>query len=155
MVGFGGLRPGWRHSAGIYGPLAIASLRDLTPQQGPPGRLGDRYGAYELIAVVNAGADPALSLPRSEWSTVGLIYDPAKFRSDGAYRIEDLDQVVRFRACKSPRFNHGVSQFDGGFVVSHRQCVHFLVRVTGGSVYHGQFPAAAPCPRHGASGLTR
>jgi hypothetical protein len=35
-----------------------------TPQQpGPPGTLGARYGAFEVIAIVNAGADPVLSLP--------------------------------------------------------------------------------------------
>ena len=52
-----------------------------------------------MIAIVNAGAAPVLSLPRSEWETVGLLYDPSKFRNDGLYRIRDLDQVVRFRAC--------------------------------------------------------
>jgi hypothetical protein len=110
-----------------------------------PGQVGDRYGAYEIIAIVKAGTRPTLRLPRSEWASVGLLYDPSKFRDDGAYRIRDLDQVVRFRACRSPSFNHGVSQFDGGFVVTRPQCVRFTV-VSGGMTYHGQFPAAARCP---------
>jgi hypothetical protein len=148
MVGSGGLPADYRRRALVFGPLALGDLRTYTAQQpGLPGTLGFRYGAFEVIAIVNAGADPVLSLPRSEWSTVGLLYDPNKFRDDGAYRIQDLDQVVRFRACESRTFNHGVSQFDGGFVVAHKQCVHFLVTVPGGRMYHGEFPAAAPCKR--------
>jgi hypothetical protein len=102
-----------------------------------------------VIAIVTAGGQPTRSLPRSEWATVGLLYDPSKFRSDGAYRIRDLDQIVRFRACRSPSFNHGVSQFDGGFVVSRPQCVHFTVAVPAGQTYRGEFPAAAQCHPRG------
>jgi hypothetical protein len=61
---------------------------------------------------------------------VALIYDTSKFRDDGAYRIRDLDSVVRFEACKNPRFNHGLSQFDGGVVVAGRRCftLDFYIR---------------------------
>lgn len=150
MVGSGGLSADYRQRALVFGPLALGNLRTYTAQQpGLPGTLDGRYGAFEVIAIVNAGADPVLSLPRLEWSTVGLLYDPNKFRDDGAYRVRDLDQAVRFRACKSRRFNHGVSQFDGGFVVARKQCVHFLVTNPGGRTYHGEFPAAAPCKRAG------
>jgi hypothetical protein len=145
-VGFRGLRPDWRRRALIFGSLAFADLREYTAGQPLPGRIGDRFGAYEIIAVVQAGAQPVLSLPRSEWSSVGLIYDPSKFRDDGAYRIRGLDQVVRFEACRSRTFNHGVSQFDGGFVVTRRQCVHFQVN-SSGHTYTGEFPAFAPCLR--------
>ncbi len=130
----------------IFGPLALGDLRTYTAREPLPGTLDGRYGAYEIIAIVTAGAQPVLSLPRSEWTTVGPIYDPNEFRTDGAYRIRDLEQVVRFRACRSPSFNHGVSQFDGGFVVSRPQCVHFTV-TAGRRTYRGEFPAAAPCPR--------
>jgi hypothetical protein len=146
MVGFGGLQPGWRRRALIVGPLAFGDLRQFTAAQPLPGRIGDRYGAYEIIAIVQAGAQPVLSLPKSEWSSVGLLYDPGKFRDDGAYRLRDLDQVIRFQACRSRNFNHGVSQFDGGFVVTRRQCVHFGVNSSGHS-YTGEFPAAGPCPK--------
>jgi hypothetical protein len=145
-VGHGGLRVGYRRRALIFGPLALGDLRTYTAREPLPGTLDGRYGAYEIIAIVTAGAQPVLSLPRSEWTTVGLIYDPNEFRTDGAYRIRDLEQVVRFRACRSPSFNHGVSQFDGGFVVSRPQCVHFTV-TAGRRTYRGEFPAAAPCPR--------
>jgi hypothetical protein len=146
-VGSGGLAANYRKRALTFGPLALGNLRTYTPRQPLPGTVDGRHGAYEVIAVVTAGSQPTLSLPRSEWTTVGLLYDPTNFRSDGAYRIRDLDQVVRLRACRSPAFNHGVSQFDGGFVVSQPQCVHFTVVVPRERTYHGEFPAAAQCHR--------
>ncbi len=147
MVGYGGLAPDYRRRALVLGPLALGDLRTHSAREPLPSGTGGRYGAYKVIAIVNAGAKPTLSLPRSEWSTVGLLYDPAKFREDGAYSIGELDQVVHFRACRSRHFNHGVSQFDGGFVVSHSQCVHFLVSTPDGRTYRGEFPAAAACRR--------
>jgi hypothetical protein len=146
-VGFGGLAADWRRRAVTFGPLSFPNLRQFTAHQTLPGTLNGRYGAYEIVAVVSAGATPVLSLPRSEWATVGLLYNPDKFRNDGAYRIRDMDQAVRFSACKSRSFNHGVSQFDGGFLVTHRQCVRFLVTIPNGPTYRGEFPAAAPCER--------
>jgi hypothetical protein len=97
-----------------------------------------------VIAIVRAGAVVELTLPRREWRSVGLLYDPSKFRSDGTYRVRDLARSVEFRSCRQKSFNHGVSQFDGGFVVSRRQCVRFLV-ASGGKTYAGEFPAAASC----------
>jgi hypothetical protein len=146
-VGSGGLAGDYRKRALTFGPLALGNLRTYSASQPLPGAVDVRRGAYEVIAIVTAGGQPTLSLPRSEWTTVGLLYDPSKFRSDGAYRIRDLDQTVRFRACRSPRFNNGVSQFDGGFVVIHPQCVHFTVAIPAGQTYHGEFPAAAQCHR--------
>ena len=146
-VGFGGLAADWRRRAVTFGPLSFPNLRQFTAHDPLPGTLDGRYGAYEIVAVVSAGAMPVLSLPRSEWATVGLLYNPDKFRNDGAYRIQDMDQVVRFSACKSRSFNHGVSQFDGGFLVTRKQCVRFLVTIPNGPTYRGEFRAAAPCPR--------
>jgi hypothetical protein len=131
----------------VFGPLALGDLRAYKAREPLPDGVDGRHGAYEVIAIVDAGTQPTLSLPRSEWPTVGLLYDPSKFREDGAYRISELDQVVHFKACESRRFNHGVSQFDGGFVVSRKQCVHFLVGTANGRAYRGEFPAAAPCGR--------
>ena len=75
-------------------------------------------------------------MPAFERSYVGLIYDPSKFRDDGSYRIADLDWVVRFEACKNPRFNHGLSQFDGGIVVAGRRCftLDFYIRGRRGKI---------------------
>jgi hypothetical protein len=147
MVGSGGLARDYRRRALIYGPLALGNLRTYTARQPLPGSMRGRHSAYEVIAIVNAGAKPVLSLPRSEWPSVGLLYDPAKFRSDGLYRLADLDQVVRFRACANQSFTHGVSQFDGGFVVTRSQCVRFTVTVPNVATYDGAFPAAATCAK--------
>lgn len=66
--------------------MALGDLRTYTAEQPLPPKVGGRYGAYEVIAIINAGTSPVLSLPRSEWPTVGLLYDPDKFRDDRAYR---------------------------------------------------------------------
>ncbi len=84
MVGLGGLPASYRRRALSFGPLALGNLRIYTADQSLPGRIAGRYRAHEVIAIVNAGATPVLSLPRSEWRTVGLLYDPSKVRDDGA-----------------------------------------------------------------------
>jgi hypothetical protein len=146
MVGHGGLAPDYRRRALLLGPLALGNLRTYKPDQALPGTVGARRGAYEVIAVVNARSTPLLSLPRSEWGSVGLLYDPSQFRDDGAYLLTNTTHAVRFKACDSLKFNHGVSQFDGGFVVTRPQCVKLLVTTPSGGRYRGEFPAAAPCP---------
>jgi hypothetical protein len=143
-VGHGGLASDYRRRALVLGPLALSNLRTYRADQPLPGHLGKRFGAYEIIAVVRHGATPTIRLPRAEWATVGLLYDPNKFRADGAYRIKDLAQAAQLRACRPAAFNHGVSQFDGGFVVARPQCVHFTVTAHE-RVYSGEFPAAAHC----------
>jgi hypothetical protein len=145
QVGSGGLAHDYRRHALLLGPVALGNVRSLQAGEPLPGAVGPRRGAYEVIAIVSAGADATLSVPRAEWPTVGVLYDPSKFRDDGAYLLADLDHAVRFQACPSPSFNHGVSQFDGGFVVTRPQCVHVLVTTSRGRVYRGEFAAAARC----------
>jgi len=60
MVGFGGLAADYRRRALVLGPLALGNLRTYTPTQALPGTLNGRYGAYEVIAIVSAGATPVL-----------------------------------------------------------------------------------------------
>ncbi len=144
QVGSGGLATDYRERALVLGPLALSNLRTYDARQPLPGHVGNRYGAYEIIAVVRHGAKVTITLPRSEWATVGLLYDPDKFRADGTYLIKDMAQRARLEACESASFNHGVSQFDGGFVVTRPQCVHFSV-TAGPRTYAGEFPAGAAC----------
>jgi hypothetical protein len=113
-----------RHALRV-GPLSLGSLRTIMMSQLPTLRPGQqRVYALESIAVIDAGAVATIAVPASERRFVGLIYDQAKFRSDGRYRVRDLDWVVRFEACKDPGFNHGRSQYDGGIVVAGRRCFH-------------------------------
>lgn len=123
-VGYGGVTRYSQSQALHVGPLALGALGSLTLASLDPARPGQtRFGALEDVAVIRAGAVVTVEVPRSEHSYVGLIYDPSKFRDDGAYRVRDLDPAVRFEACKNARFNHGYSQFDGGIVVAGRRCV--------------------------------
>jgi hypothetical protein len=146
MVGSGGLAANYRRRALVLGPLALGGLRTYSPRTPLPPARGARRGAYEVIAILAAGADVTITIPRYERSTVALIYDPGKFRDDGLYRVADLDHTMRLVACRSRRFNHGVSQFDGGFVVTRPQCVRLRVATSSGRSYRGRFPAGAPCP---------
>jgi hypothetical protein len=113
-----------------------------------------RFWALESIAVIEAGASVTVAVPasersyvESERSYVALIYDKSKFRDDGAYRIRDLDWVVRFEACKDPHFNHGISQYDGGVVVAERRCftLDFYIQGRAGKIER-RVPARARCP---------
>jgi hypothetical protein len=122
-VGYGGVSKYSLDASTHVGPLWLGELGALPLALLDPARPGQtRFGALEDIAVIKAGAVATVAVPRFERSYVGLIYDPSKFRDDGSYRIADLDWVVRFQACKDPRFNHGFSQFDGGVVVAGRRC---------------------------------
>jgi hypothetical protein len=142
MVGSGGVAPDYRHRALVLGPLALGNLRTYRPDQPLPGAVGPRRDAYEVIAIVEAGSARVLTLPpRTERSSVGLLYHPAHFRDDGAYLLKNTTHAVRFRACTSVRFNGWVSQFDAGFVVTRPQCVRVAVTTSDG--HRCEFPAAA------------
>ncbi len=137
-VGFGGVTRYSRSQALDVGPLSLGALGTLTMASLDVPRPGQmRFGALEDIAVIKPGAVVTVAVPRSERSFLGLIYDPAKFREDGSYRIRDLDWVVRFEACKNPRFNHGLSQFDGGIVIAGRRCftLDFYIRGQSGHTW--------------------
>jgi hypothetical protein len=131
-VGFGGVsKEAFRGSLRI-GPIALGSLRVFKRWQLPAARAGQqRFYPIESIAVVDAGAAVTLAVAPADRDHAGLIYDQSKFRPDGRYRIADMDDVVRFEACADPTFNHGYSQFDGGFVVAGRRCFSLDIYVDG------------------------
>lgn len=145
-AGQGGLAADYRQHSWTYGPFALANLRTISSTGAAPVlTAAGRAGAAEVIAVVNAGAEVTLMIPSSERRTVGLLYQLNKFRDDGAYRVADMDPSVRFVACTSKAFNHGRSQFDGGFVISTARCVTFTVSVRGQGTRTGRFSAGRPC----------
>jgi hypothetical protein len=108
----------------VVGPIALGSLGNV-PDDVLPRRpaQASSFPAVESIAVLRAGSSVTVAIPSRERAFVGFIYDERKFRGDGLYRIDDLDHVVRFDACRDRRFNGGVSQFDGGIVVDGPRCV--------------------------------
>lgn len=140
-----GLPPGYRRHARLVADVALGGLGDLSEQSEAAPSKGGRYGAIESIVVVPAGREVTITVPRGERTVVGLVYDTRKFRDDGLYRISELDSSFRFVACGDPDFNHGVSQFDGGYVVSGRRCVRIDVVIRGEPVRHVRFPVGARC----------
>lgn len=131
-VGYGGVsKQAFRASLRV-GPIALGSLRVLKRSQLPPARADQRrFYPIESIAVVDAGANVTVAIAPADRRHAAMIYDQSKFRSDGLYRIADLDDVVRFEACDDPEFNNGYSQFDGGFVVAQRRCFSIDIWVDG------------------------
>jgi hypothetical protein len=111
------------------GPLSLSNLADPKAIQGIAPPMGGRYPALESIAVLAAAHEATVTVPMRERSTVGLLYDKSQFRDDGLYLVGALDASIRFTACKAPSFNGGVSQFDGGLVVSRPQCVELDFQV--------------------------
>jgi hypothetical protein len=147
-VGYGGVSAYAQSQALRVGPISLGSLGTLTLASLDRLRPGQtRFRALESIAVIEAGASVTVAVPRSQRSYVALIYDKSKFRDDGAYRIRDLDSVVRFEACKDPHFNHGVSQYDGGIVVAGRRCftLDFYIQGREGKIER-RIPSRARCP---------
>lgn len=139
-VGYGGVsKEAFRASLRV-GPIALGSLREFQRWQLPAASAGQRrFYPIESIAVVDAGATVTLAVAPADRDRAGLIYDQNKFRPDGLYRIADMDDVVRFEACADPTFNHGYSQFDGGFVVAGRSCFSVDIYVDG-----HRYPRSAP-----------
>jgi hypothetical protein len=146
-VGYGGVPAESRAAALRVGPISLGSLGAITRDQLPLARLGQsRFPALESIAVIEAGAAVTVAIPAHERQFVGFIYTQDKFRADGAYRIRDLDWVVRFQACRDPNFNKGIGQFDGGVVVAGRRCFHLDFYIDGrGGVVRRRVPATGPC----------
>ncbi|MEA2428126.1 MAG: hypothetical protein QOF37_1754 [Thermoleophilaceae bacterium] len=122
-VGYGGMTGIAERQSLRVGPAMFGGLRALQLSQLPDRPSSQaRYVAIESIVFVTAGHSVTVAVPPPERRFVGLIYDQGKFRDDGAYRIDDLDQEARFVACKDPHFNRGLSQYDGGVVVAGRRC---------------------------------
>jgi hypothetical protein len=72
----------------------------------------------------------------SERSYAALLYNPAAWNDRNAYRIEDGESAVRFRACKKGETPVGgppnaMTQFNGSFVIADARCLPLEVLVRG------------------------
>jgi hypothetical protein len=74
-------------------------------------------------------------VPEAERRNAGLLFDPAVWNDRNAYRIEDGDSAVRFKACKKGERgpvggpSNAMTQFNGGFVVAGARCLPLDVLV--------------------------
>jgi hypothetical protein len=132
---------GWQAHSVIAGPLAFyyadqfAEQPDsvFAPLRGQEGS----YAGQKLLVLVRRGAVVTVVIPESIRSDAALLYDPAAWNDRNAYRIEDGESAVTFKACKrgetapagGPR--NAMTQFNGGFVVAGARCVPLEVHVRG------------------------
>ena len=133
------------------GPLWLGGLADRRAIASRATETNGRFPAFESVAVLKAGSTATITIPAAERSTVGLLYDKAKFRDDGLYLVSSLEPSVRFTACRSLSFNGGVSQFDGGLVVTRAQCVELDFQIDGDpGTIRRYIPFGRPCSHAGS-----
>jgi hypothetical protein len=133
--------PGWQAHSVIAGPLVFyygdqfAKQPDsvFAPLRGRHGH----YAGQKLLVLVRRGAVVTVVVPESIRSDAALLYDPAAWNDRNAYRIEDGENAVTFRACKKGETApaggplNAMTQFNGGVVVAGARCVPLEVHVQG------------------------
>jgi hypothetical protein len=83
----------------------------------------------------------------SELRYAALLYNPAVWNDRNAYKVEEGEVAVTFKACKKGERGpvggplNAMSQFNGGFVVAGVRCVPLDVRVQG---REGAIPVRLP-----------
>ncbi|HEY3069602.1 MAG TPA: hypothetical protein VGJ34_04740 [Gaiellaceae bacterium] len=133
--------PAWRKHSIIAGPLVFYSADQYAEQ---PASLFARivgndgyYAGQKLLVLVRRDTVATVVLPESERRYAGLLYNPAGWNERNAYRIEDGEAAVRFKACKKGERApvggplNAMTQFNGGFVVAGVRCVALEVLVRG------------------------
>ena len=133
--------PGWKAHSIFAGPLvfyfadqfARQPASDFAPIAGGSGR----YGSQKVLVLVRRGAVATVVVPEAERGNAALLFDPAVWNDRNAYRVEDGDSAVRFKACeKGERGPVGgppraMTQFNGGFVVARARCLPLEVLTPG------------------------
>jgi hypothetical protein len=132
---------GWRQHSIIAGPLVIYYADQFARQEGsyfePIGGEDDHYAGQKLLLLVRRGAVATVVVPESERRYVALLYNPAAWNDRNAYRIDDGESAVTFKACKKGETApvggppNAMTQFNGGFVVAGARCAGLDVRVRG------------------------
>jgi hypothetical protein len=133
--------PAWRKHSIIAGPLVFYSADQYAEQPASlfatiPGK-DDSYAGQKLLVLVRRGAVATVVVPESIRSDAALLYNPAAWNDRNAYRIEDGESAVTFKACKKRETApvggppNAMTQFNGGFVVASARCVRLEVLVRG------------------------
>jgi hypothetical protein len=133
--------PAWKEHSVFAGPLVLyyadqfagQPASDFAPRPGGSGY----YSGQKLLVLVRRGAVATVVVPEAERRNAGLLFDPAVWNDRNAYRVEDGDSAVRFKACKKGergpvgRPSNAMTQFNGGFVVAGARCLPLDVLVPG------------------------
>jgi hypothetical protein len=138
--------PTWRKHSVFAGPLIFYSADQYAEQPvstfAPIAGRNGYYPGQKLLVLVRRGAVATVVVPESERRLAALLYDPAAWNDRNAYKIEDGETAVKFKACeKGERAPVGgplnaMTQFNGGFVVAGDHCLPLdvLVRGQAGSI---------------------
>jgi hypothetical protein len=133
--------PAWEKHSIIAGPLVFYYADQYAQQPASlfapiPGQNGF-YSGQKLLVLVRRDAVVTVVLPESERRYAGLLYNPAGWNDRNAYKIEDGETAVRFKACRKGETApvggplNAMTQFNGGFVVAGVRCVPLDVLVRG------------------------
>lgn len=131
----------WKKHSTKAGPLSFyyadqyaqMARSELAPVSGKKGY----YRGQKLLVLVRPGAVVTVVLPESERRYAALIYNPNKWNDRNAYRIEDGQRAVTFKACEKGETPsdggpvNAMTQFNGGFVVAGARCVPIEVFLPG------------------------
>jgi hypothetical protein len=133
--------PAWEKHSIMAGPLVFYSADQYAQQPAslfaPIVGNDGYYPGQKLLVLIRRGAVATVVLPESERRYAGLLYNPAAWNDRNAYRIEDGQTAVRFKACKKGETApvggplNAMTQFNGGFVVAGARCLPLEVLVRG------------------------
>jgi hypothetical protein len=133
--------PAWKIHSVIAGPLVFYYADQFAQQPAsqfaPIAGQSDHYPGQKLLVLVRRGAVATVIVPESERRYAGLLYNPAVWNDRNAYRVEDGETAVRFKACKKGETApvggplNAMTQFNGAFVVAGVRCVPLEVLVRG------------------------
>jgi hypothetical protein len=129
----------WRKHSIIAGPLVFYYADQFAQQEASlfapiPGKDGS-YAGQKLLVLVRRGAVATVVVAESERGYAALLYDPAAWNDSNAYRIEDGESAVTFKACKKGETAlfggpvNAMTQFNGSFVVAGVRCLPLEVFV--------------------------
>ena len=133
--------PAWKMHSTIAGPL-VFYYADQYAQQPPsvfaplPGQNG-YYPGQKLLVLLRRDAVATVAVRDSELRYAALLYNPAVWNDRNAYKIEEGEVSVTFKACKKGERGpvggplNAMTQFNGGFVVAGVRCLPLDVRVQG------------------------
>jgi hypothetical protein len=131
----------WRKHSIIAGPLVFYYADQFAEQEARffaplPGKEG-YYAGQKLLVLIRRDAVATVVVPEPERRSTALLYDPAAWNDRNAYRLEDGESAVTFKACKkgvtarAGARPNAMTQFNGALVVAGARCVPLEVLVRG------------------------